>query len=95
MTKREIIKLYLSDLNNIIGDSAVQRNRIEMLRSELETTEPVNVGLADIRRSLWCILGLHKLRYFYKYLHTSKVKCTRKNCKAEFIEGETGSLYRC
>ena len=49
---------------------------------------------ADVRRSFLCRIGLHKLKYVTRYLHTSKVKCSRKNCKVEFIEGEPGRLYR-
>ena len=52
MTKNEIIKLYLSDLNNVVEDSAAQRNRVEMLKSELErSTETVNVDLDIVRLS--------------------------------------------
>lgn len=50
---------------------------------------------ASVRRSFWCRIGFHKLKYVNRFLHTSKVKCIRKNCKAEFIEGQIGELYRC
>jgi len=36
MSKEEIIKLYISDLKNIVGDSPAQRSRILMLEMELE-----------------------------------------------------------
>jgi len=51
--------------------------------------------IGGVRRSFWCKIGIHKLKYAAKYLHTAKVKCTRENCNAEFIEGEPGRLYRC
>jgi hypothetical protein len=54
-----------------------------------------NCNVPLVRRSFWCKIGIHKLKYAEKYLHTSMVKCTRKKCNAEFIEGEPGRLYRC
>ena len=65
------------------------------MNTDSKNTETEQCTIPSVRRSFWCRIGLHKLRYFDKYLHTAKVKCTRKNCKAEFIEGEVGRLYRC
>ena len=36
MTKREIIELYLADLNNLVPDSDAKRSRIIDLEDELE-----------------------------------------------------------
>ena len=36
MKKKELIKLYLSDLNNIISQSPARDNRISMLKQELK-----------------------------------------------------------
>jgi len=38
-TKEEIIKLYLSDLNNIVRQSPARDSRIAMLESELQALE--------------------------------------------------------
>ena len=65
------------------------------MNTDSKENETKQCTIPSVRRSLWCMIGLHKLRYFDRYLHTSKVKCTRENCKAEFIEGELGRLYRC
>ncbi len=43
--------------------------------------------------SFGCKIGFHKLRYVTQYLNTSKLKCSRLNCNAVFIEGQTGELY--
>lgn len=40
-------------------------------------------------KSFWCIIGFHKLKYTYKFMVTSALKCTRENCGAKFIEGDT------
>jgi len=60
-----------------------------------KTREEKALHIGGVKRSFWCKIGIHKLKYAEKYLHTAKVKCTRKNCNAEFIEGEPGRLYRC
>lgn len=39
MNKKEIIKLYLADLNNIVKQSPARDNRITMLEKELDTPE--------------------------------------------------------
>jgi hypothetical protein len=36
MTKEQIIKLYIADLNNLVADSDAKRNRIMDLEDELE-----------------------------------------------------------
>jgi hypothetical protein len=36
MTKEQIIKLYIADLNNLVADSDAKRNRIIDLEDELE-----------------------------------------------------------
>lgn len=36
MTKKQIIELYLADLNNLVPDSATKRNRILDLENELK-----------------------------------------------------------
>jgi hypothetical protein len=36
MTKEQIIKLYIADLNNLVADSDANRNRIMDLEDELE-----------------------------------------------------------
>lgn len=55
-----------------------------------------NVGnevLVDVRRSFWCKLGFHSLKYTKQYRVTSKVKCSK--CGQEYIEGLAGELVRC
>ena len=37
MTKEQIIKLYIADLNNLVADSDAKRNRIMELEDELES----------------------------------------------------------
>ena len=46
-----------------------------------------NLNIPIIRRSFWCKIGIHKLKYIEIYGYTAKVKCCRENCNAEFIEG--------
>tara|TARA_R110002051_G_C8698189_1_gene493979 strand:- start:316 stop:609 length:294 start_codon:yes stop_codon:yes gene_type:complete len=58
MTKNEIIKLYIGDLKSKVTETDARNNRIEMLESELETTKPVNVDLADITPRLLFDEGL-------------------------------------
>ena len=43
-------------------------------------------------RKFWCRLGLHKLKYIEKYLHTSVLRCQR--CNKRFLEGYPGELYK-
>jgi len=57
-------------------------------------TKLSNATIAVVRRSFWCKIGFHKLRYTSKYNHTSKLRCVRNDCNAEFIEGMSGELYR-
>jgi predicted RNase H-like nuclease (RuvC/YqgF family) len=45
MTKEEIIKLYLSDLKNLLPDSPAKRSRIVDLEEELERSESENERL--------------------------------------------------
>lgn len=48
MTKEEIIKLYLADLNNLVVRSDAQQSRIAMLEEELEANKiSSNALLAD------------------------------------------------
>ena len=37
MTKKEILKLYIADLKNLVADSNARRNRIMDLEDELES----------------------------------------------------------
>ena len=78
MTKNEIIKLYIGDLKSKVTETDARNNRIKMLESELETTKPVNVGLADISGSFCeCIEPLVAPRE-----HIEPLKCFK--CKKEF-----------
>ena len=43
MTKKEIIELYLEDLNNLVPDSDAKRSRIIDLEDELEALSQHNV----------------------------------------------------
>jgi len=60
-----------------------------------KTNKDKALYLDIVKRSFWCKIGIHKLKYIEKYNHTAKVKCSRKGCNAEFIEGMPGELYRC
>jgi len=44
MTKREIIELYLADLNNLVPDSDAKRSRIIDLENELEALSQHDVS---------------------------------------------------
>lgn len=57
-----------------------------------ETKEKLNLDC--VKRSFWCKIGFHKLKYTKRFAHTSRLKCVRKNCEAEFIEGCMGDLYK-
>tara|TARA_R110000803_G_scaffold38322_3_gene82754 strand:- start:214 stop:363 length:150 start_codon:yes stop_codon:yes gene_type:complete len=39
MTKEEILKLYIADLNNLVADSDAKRSRIIDLEDELDYNE--------------------------------------------------------
>ena len=52
-----------------------------------------NGVLPCVRRSFWCKLGFHSLKYVKQYRVTSKVKCSK--CGQEYIEGMPGELFRC
>jgi len=65
------------------------------MNTDKQTEKNGNLHIFSVRRSFWCKIGIHKLKYAEKYQHTARVKCARKNCNAEFIEGEPGILYRC
>jgi hypothetical protein len=47
MTKREIIELYLADLNNLVPDSDAKRSRIIDLEDELEALNKHDVSVSD------------------------------------------------
>jgi hypothetical protein len=64
MTKNEIINLYISDLNSQVSKSEARDNRISMLQSQLENSEPVDVVLADISTSFEQIDKYAKLQHF-------------------------------
>ncbi|MCP4055015.1 MAG: hypothetical protein GY739_18630 [Mesoflavibacter sp.] len=50
MTKEEIIKLYIADLNNLVADSDAKRNRIMDLEDELEVLKQGQTLPIDIVR---------------------------------------------
>lgn len=46
------------------------------------------------KRHVLCIIGFHKLVYVTRYRITSKLKCNREGCNAEYLDGGAGELYR-
>lgn len=58
-----------------------------------KNNETAQLGTAAVRRSFWCKLGFHSLKYVKQYRVTSKVKCSK--CGREYIEGMSGELVRC
>ena len=54
MTKNEIIKLYMADIELLVTDKYAKDKQIKWLESELETAKPVNVDLADVIKCDYC-----------------------------------------
>jgi hypothetical protein len=59
----------------------------------LNNADNQQLNIAGVRRSFWCKLGFHSLKYTNRYRVTSKVKCSK--CGQEYIEGMAGELVRC
>jgi len=57
-----------------------------------ENENPI-LRIGAVRRSFWCKIGFHSLKYVKQYRVTSKVKCSK--CGQEYIEGMPGELVRC
>lgn len=63
MTKEQIIKLYIADLNNLVADSDAKRNRIMDLEDELEVLkqgQSLPIDIVSQQREL--------LKSFCKYI---------------------------
>ena len=83
MTKREIIELYLADLNNLVPDSDAKRSRVIDLEDELEalrihdvskSVEPVREVLLPFDFIVW-YSGMEKEkieRAYQRYLREEK-----------------------
>lgn len=69
MTKREIIELYLADLNNLVPDSDAKRSRIIDLEDELEALRIHDiVGQSEQLPCDECVDGQRWSPYYAKYL---------------------------
>ena len=58
--------------------------------NDLQKKPQSNIGA--VRRSFWCAIGFHKLRYIKKYCYTANIQCER--CGKKWIEGYPGLLFR-
>ena len=47
MTKEEILKLYIADLNNLVADSDAKRSRIIDLEDELEALNQARANITS------------------------------------------------
>ena len=85
-TRDEILKAMIDEMPYELVN---KENILPYIKEAMQIYAQEQVKLfviPSVKRSFWCKIGIHKLKYAEKYLHTAKVKCARENCNAEFIE---------
>ena len=60
MTKKEIIEIYIADLNNLVSNSEAKRSRLNDLEDELEALkQSENVVLDSVSKQRELLLAYH------------------------------------